>query len=99
MAARSPSISLSVGRVASKEARAMKAARSCAVIVSALLLAAPPRDDVGFVKEPQAAVLAQHFPGGVKIAAVVDDLRQTVVLDLGHVDSGVPGGEQGRGAD
>src|ERR1700730_5582396 len=48
-------------------------ARAWAVMMSALLSAAPARDDVGFVEEPQAAVPAQHLTGGVEIAAVVED--------------------------
>src|SRR5262249_28413506 len=116
MAVRSTSISVGVGRVASNEARAMKAAmyccaddgaddsadlaRTCAartwvVMVSALSLAAPSRDDVGFVEEPQAAVAAQHLAGSAEIAAVVDHGGEAVVFDLGHVDRCVPGGEQG----
>ena len=60
---------------------------------------APPRDHVGLVVEPQPAVLAQHLAGGIEIAAVGDHLGQPVVLDLRHVDRGVPGREQRRGAD
>src|SRR5262245_16161426 len=116
MPIRSTSISSGVGRIASNEARAMKAAMRCCAndcaglaetcsarrrtfMVSVLPSAAPARDDVGFVEEPQASVPAQYLLRGVEIASVIDYGGEAVVFDLGHVDRSVPGGEQGRGAD
>src|SRR5260370_42649857 len=102
MPARSASISPRVGRVASNEARAVKAAIHCCAddcsedcadlartwaartwvfMISGLLLATPSRDDVGLIEEPQAAVPAQHVPGGVEIAAVVDDRGEAMVFN------------------
>src|ERR1700739_3834097 len=75
------------------------AARTWVVMVSALSLAAPSGDDVGFVEEPQAAVPAPRVGGGIEMRAVVDAGGKPVVFDLGHVDRGVPGGKQSRGAD
>ena len=60
---------------------------------------APARDHVGFVEEPERAVLLQHLARGFEIAAVGGGLRDPVVLDLRHIDRGVPGREQRRGAD
>src|SRR5215472_5238944 len=57
------------------------------------------RDHVGFVEEPEPAVLPQDAAGGVKVAAVADHLGEALVLDLRHVDRGVPGREQRRGSD
>ena len=48
------------------------------------------RDHIGFIVEPQPAMLAQHVAGGVEIAAVADDGGEPVVLDLGHIDRRVP---------
>ena len=59
---------------------------------------APARDHVRLVIEPERAVLAQHFAGGVQVAAVVDRAGEPRVLDLRDVDRRVPGREQGRGA-
>ena len=41
----------------------------------------------------------QHAVGGFEIAAVAHRFGQAVVLDLRHVNRGVPGRKQGRGAD
>src|SRR5260221_13690724 len=61
------------------------AARIWAFMISGLLLATPSGDDVGLIKEPHAAVPAQHVAGGVEIAALVDDRGQSMVFNLGHV--------------
>ena len=61
--------------------------------------AALARDHVGFIQEPQAAVLLQHFAGGIEIAARAQHLGQALVVDLGDVHGRVPGREQRRGAD
>src|SRR5262249_14245880 len=106
MPIRSASISPGVGRGASNEARAMKAAmrccgddcagsaRACAARTRAFMVSVPPsaapaRDDVRFVEEPQAAVPAQYLPRGVEIASVVDYGGEAVVFDLGHIDRSV----------
>src|SRR6478672_497788 len=60
---------------------------------------APARDDVGLVVEPQSSALLQHVAGCVEITAVRNHCAEPVVLDLRHVDGGIPGGEQRRGAD
>src|SRR5262249_31966933 len=57
------------------------------------------RHDVSLIVEPKAAVLAEHIVGSLEIAAVADGLRQPLVIDLRHVDGGVPGREQSRRAD
>src|SRR5882757_3372406 len=57
------------------------------------------RDHIGLVVEPEPTMLLQHAVGGFEIAAIADHLGQSVVLDLRHLDRGVPGREQGRGAD
>src|SRR6266853_2511415 len=57
------------------------------------------RDHVGLVEEPQALVATQHLLRGLEISAVSHDLAQALILDLRHVNGGVPCGEKGRGAD
>src|SRR5215469_11501953 len=54
---------------------------------------------IRFVPEPEATMLAQYLLGRIEIGAAADDLGQSLVLDLRDIDRGVPGGEQGRGAD
>ena len=41
----------------------------------------------------------EHRLGGAQIGAAAEGLDQPVVVDLGDVDGGVPGRQQGRGAD
>src|SRR5262245_48147519 len=55
---------------------------------------APARDHIGFVVEPKSAALVQHLAGGVEIAAVRHHVAEPVILDLRHIDRGVPGREQ-----
>src|SRR5437867_4910211 len=57
------------------------------------------RDHVGFVEEPQALVATQYLLRSLEISAVSHDLAQTLVLDLRHVNSGVPRCEKRRRAD
>src|SRR6266568_1002292 len=57
------------------------------------------RDHVGLVEEPEALVTTKHLLRGLEISAVSDDLAQALILDLRHVNGGVPRGEKGRGAD
>src|SRR5258707_4916632 len=57
------------------------------------------RDHIGFIVEPEAAMLLQHGVGGLEIASVADHLRQPDILDLRDIDRGIPGREQRRGAD
>src|SRR5712691_5470033 len=52
----------------------------------------------GLVEEPQAGVALQHIPRRLEIAAVAHHFGEALILDLGHVDSGVPGRKQGRRA-
>src|SRR5262245_47817296 len=61
--------------------------------------AALSRHDVGLVKEPEAAASLKDFAGCIEIPPVRHDLRQALVVDLRHVDRGIPGGEQGRSTD
>src|SRR5262245_592697 len=56
------------------------------------------RDDIGFVKEPKAAVGLQHLTRGVDVAPRAELGGEPLVVDLGHVDGGIPGREQGGGA-
>src|SRR5580692_1010773 len=60
---------------------------------------APPRDHKGLIVEPQAAVLLQHALCGREVGATRNNFFEPLVFDLIHVDGGIPGGEQGRGAD
>src|SRR3954464_5693623 len=62
-------------------------------------LISSPRDHIGFIVEPQPAVLAQHLAGRVEIAAVQHHVAEPVVLDLRNVDRGVPRRERRRRAD
>src|SRR5258708_3605093 len=57
------------------------------------------RDHIGFIVEPEAAMLLQHGVGGLEIASVADHLRQPDILDLRDIARGIPGREQRRGAD
>src|SRR5690348_14821515 len=57
------------------------------------------RDHIGFVPEPETAVFLQHFAGRIKIGIRIDYLRQPLILDLGHIDGGVPRREESRRAD
>src|ERR1700690_70676 len=66
---------------------------------SHLALGAAVRDHIGFIVEPQAAVLFQHPVGGFEIAAITNDFRQPDIFDLRDVDRGIPGSEQCRGSD
>src|SRR6202171_5334795 len=56
-------------------------------------------DNIGFIVEPQAAMLFQHAVGGLEVAAVADRFGQPPVLDLGDVDRRIPCREQRRGSD
>src|SRR5216110_2210881 len=58
-----------------------------------------PRDHVGLIVEPQAAMLAQHLARRLEIAPVAHHTVEPRVFDLRDVNRGVPGGERGRGAD
>src|SRR6266850_4615041 len=56
-------------------------------------------NDIGFVQEPEAAVLLQDFARGVEVLALAERLGKARIVDLRHVDRRVPRGEQRRGAD
>src|SRR5205807_691691 len=102
--------SASDGRVISIEKLRRKAITSGAVSLRSLTggsrhvtgmappprLFAPSRDYIGLVDEPQPAVLLQDFGGGFEIAPVGRGLGHPMVLDLRHVDRGIPGGKQRR---
>src|SRR5262245_50436981 len=60
---------------------------------------APARDHVGFVVEPESAVIVQHLLRGLQIASVGNDFGEAIILDLRNVDGRVPRREQRRGAD
>ena len=62
-------------------------------------LIAPPRDHIGLIVQPQTIMLLQDCLGRFEILPLGDDRPEFVILDLGHIDRGVPGGEQGGGAD
>src|SRR5262249_58470438 len=57
------------------------------------------RDDVGFVEEPEAAVRLERLARGIDIASGAQFGGQPLVVDLRHVDGGIPGREQGGRAD
>src|SRR5664279_3473894 len=57
------------------------------------------RNHVGFIVEPEAAVLLQHPVGSFEVPAVADHLRQPDILDLRDIDGGIPGRKQRRGSD
>src|SRR5213592_3639061 len=56
-------------------------------------------DDIGFVQEPEAAVLLQHLARGVEVARIAQRLAKACVVDLRDVDGSVPRREQSRGTD
>src|SRR5277367_3727576 len=101
--------SAALGRVASNEHPDMKARMCAIVATSSdwssgetlasmqkplfFRSLAPPRDHVGFVVEPQSAMLAQRFCGGFETIGASHDWPQPFVLDLRDVDRSVPGGE------
>jgi hypothetical protein len=53
--------------------------------------AALARDHVGFIEEPEAAVLLQNLARGIEITACAQLLAQALVVDLRDVHGGVPG--------
>src|SRR5438093_11766930 len=55
--------------------------------------------DIGLVEEPEGAVLLQDLARCVEVVGLAEHLGEALVLDLRHVDRGVPRGEQRRGAD
>src|SRR5262245_31615122 len=57
------------------------------------------RNYIGFVPEPQPAMLAQHLFGRLEIGTAADCLRQSLILDLRDIDRSIPGGKQRRGSD
>src|SRR5690349_15136288 len=68
----------------------------CAIASPRVALA---RDHKRFIPEPEAAIFAQHVLRRLEIGAAADRFGETPVLDLRHIDRGVPGGKEGRGAD
>jgi hypothetical protein len=62
------------------------------------LSAATARNHVGLVVEPQPAVLFQHPIRRLDVATVAYDFGQSLILDLGDIDRGVPRCEQRRGS-
>src|SRR5678816_1525355 len=54
------------------------------------------RNYIRFVVEPQAAAFLKHFLSCFKVAVALDDFRKPLILDLRHIDCGVPGREQRR---
>src|SRR5256885_11656423 len=73
-----------------------RAPRSGPIACASVALA---RDHIGLVEEPQPLVAMEHLLGRLEISAVSHDLAQALILDLRHVNGGVPRGEKGRGAD
>src|SRR5260370_40440035 len=57
------------------------------------------RDDVGFVVEPEAVMLAQNLSGGIEGAAALSHFCQPVVFDLGDIHRRVPCCKGRRGSD
>src|SRR2546423_4112755 len=55
--------------------------------------------DIGLVQEPEAAVLLQDLARSVEVMALAEHFAQAMVVDLRHVDRGIPRREQGRSAD
>src|SRR5665213_378220 len=88
----SAAISAALGRVASIE-------KCCAKLSRTMRLLAPVRNDERLVVEPEAALLLQYVARRFDVAAVAVHIRQAIVLDLRHVNRGVPGGKQRRRAD
>src|SRR6202008_5189247 len=68
-----------------------RASRLCSVALAG--------DDIGFVEKPKAAMFLQDLAGGVQVAGVAQHFGQAHVVHLRDIDGGVPGGEQGRGAE
>src|SRR6185436_12038090 len=56
-------------------------------------------NDIGFIQEPEAAVLLQHLARRIEVAAAAQRLAEARVVDLRDVDRRIPCGEQGRSAD
>src|SRR3970282_25241 len=56
-------------------------------------------NDIGFVQEPEAAVLLKDLARRLEVLRCAQHFAQPLIVDLRHVDRGVPGGEQRRGAD
>src|SRR3989442_3061489 len=82
------------GEISSEPPISSSESRACSSVSVALA-----GYDIGLVQEPQGTVLLQHFARGVEILRAAEHLGEPLVLDLRDVDRGVPGGEQGRGAD
>src|SRR5262249_29115656 len=53
----------------------------------------------GFVRKPQGLMLLQDFSRGTEVITVTHYIVDAVILDLRHVDSGIPGGQQGGRSD
>src|SRR5687767_3396035 len=56
-------------------------------------------NDIGFIQEPEAAVLLQDLARGIEVFALAQHLAEALVVDLRDIDCRIPGGEQRRGAD
>src|SRR6185312_5090527 len=53
-----------------------------------------PAHDKDFIVEPESTMLLQHLVRCPQVLAAGDDRLETLILDLIHVDSGIPRGKQ-----